>query len=77
MRLACVGALCLFAVLSALIARWTTPIVGLVLLSGAIWLVARSPWSRTRRVAVSVAIVVATIALFLGLVIAVVSHSYN
>lgn len=77
MRVASVGALCLFAALSALIARWTTPIVGLVLLSGAIWLVAKSPWSRTRRVAVSVAIVVATIALFLGLVIAVVSHSYN
>ena len=76
-RVACVGALCLLAALSALIAGWTTPIVGLVLLSGAIWLVAKSPWSRTRRVAVSAAIVLATIALFLGLLIVVVSHSYN
>ena len=77
MRVASVGALCLFATLSPLIAGRTTAIVGLVPLSGAIWLVAKSPWSRARRVAVSVAIVLATIALFLGLLIVVVSHSYN
>lgn len=77
MRVASVGALCLFAALSALLARWTTPVVGLLLLSAATWLVAKSPWSCTRRVAVSVAVVVATIALFLGLVVAVASYSYN
>ena len=77
MRVASVGALCLLAALSALIAERTTAVVGLVPLSGAIWLVAKSPCSRTRRVAVSVAIVLATIALFLGLLIVVVSHSYN
>jgi hypothetical protein len=77
MRVASVGALCLLAALSPFIAGRTTAVFGLVPLSGSIWLVAKLPWSRTHRVVVSVAIVVATIALFLGVLIVVVSHSYN
>jgi hypothetical protein len=76
-RASWVGALCLLAVLSALIARWTTPIVGLVLLGCALWLVARSPWPLSTRIALSVTAVVGTIALFVGVLLLVVTYSYD
>ena len=77
MRVGWVGALCLLAAASALIARWTTPIVGLVPLGCALWLVARSPWPLSTRIAVSVTAVVGTIALFVGVLLLVVTYSYN
>lgn len=77
MRMASVGVFCLLAALSPFIAGRSIAIAGLVPLGCAIFLVARSPWSRTARVAVSAAVVVATVALFIGFLAIVLTHFNN
>jgi hypothetical protein len=72
-----VGALCLLAALSPFVAEHISALVGVVPLGCAIWLVAKSPWPLSTRIAVSVTAVAGTIALFVGVLLLVVSYSYN
>jgi hypothetical protein len=72
-----VGVFCLLAAFSPFIAGRSTAVAGLFPLSCAIWLVARSQWSLTARVAGSAAVVAATVALFIGLLAVVLTHFNN
>lgn len=75
-RVIAAGACCLLAALSPFYAGFSAAFLGLVPLGLAIWLVARSRWSSRTRVAASVAVVVLTVTLFVGL-LAVVLRYYN
>jgi hypothetical protein len=76
-RVTAIGVFCLLAAVSPFIAGRSTAVAGLVPLSCAIWLVARSRWSPTARVAGSAAVVVATVALLIGLLAVVLTHFNN
>jgi len=65
-RIAAAVVLCAAALPASFIVGDFGIFVGLALISCAVWLVARSPWPRRRaRVAVSVTLAAATIALFI------------
>jgi hypothetical protein len=77
-RVIAVTACCLVAALIPFYAGAPAAVLGLVPLAVAIWLVSRSGWSSHTRVTASVTVLVATIALVIGLLAlsALTSH-YN
>ena len=75
-RVIAVSACCLLAALTPFYAGFSAAILGVFPLALAIWLVARSEWSYRTRVTTSLAVLVVTIALFVGL-LAVVIRYYN
>lgn len=75
-RVVAVSACCLLAALSPFYAGFSAAFLGLVPLGLAIWLVTRSRWSSRTRVTTSIAALVLTVALFIGL-LAVVLRYYN
>lgn len=75
-RVIAVGVCCLLAALAPFYAGFSAAVLGLVPLGIAIWLVTRSGWSSRTRVTASVAVLVLTVALFIGL-LAVVLRYFN
>ena len=77
-RVIAVSACCLLAALTPFYAGVPAAVLGLVPLAVAIWLVTRSDWSSRTRVTASIAVLVVTIALFIGLLaLAALTTYYN
>jgi hypothetical protein len=76
-RVIAVSVCCLLAALSPFYAGFSAAFVGPVPLGLAIWLVTRSAWSSRTRVTTSIAVLVLTVALFVGLLVVVLRYYNN